>query len=153
MWLPLDLSWQATVATWHEGWELNSCPLKENSPYSFCFFVFLFFNIYLFYVKRAWDPIIDGYKSPCSCWELNSWPLEEQLVLLTTELSLQPQSVFLTPEPSLQTFLFFFLVRWGFTLYLTQAGFELCASQDGLKVTEFLIWPPGITDPCHHTEL
>jgi hypothetical protein len=26
-------------------------------------------------------PITDGCKSPCGCWELNSGPLEEQLVL------------------------------------------------------------------------
>ena len=29
----------------------------------------------------------------CSCWELNSGPLEMQSVLLTTEPSLQPQSL------------------------------------------------------------
>ena len=27
---------------------------------------------------------------PCGCWDLNSWPLEEQSVLLPTEPSLQP---------------------------------------------------------------
>jgi len=40
--------------------------------------------------KRASDPITDGYEPPCGCWELNSGPLEEQLVLLTTEPSGQP---------------------------------------------------------------
>jgi hypothetical protein len=40
--------------------------------------------------KRASDPIIDGCKPPCGCWELNSGPLEEQPVLLTAEPSLQP---------------------------------------------------------------
>jgi hypothetical protein len=39
--------------------------------------------------KRAADPITDGCESPCGCWELNSGPLEEQSVLITTELSLQ----------------------------------------------------------------
>jgi hypothetical protein len=29
------------------------------------------------------DPITDGFKPPCGCWELNSGPLEEQSVLLT----------------------------------------------------------------------
>ena len=29
----------------------------------------------------------------CGCWELNSGLLEEQLVLLTAESSLQPQSI------------------------------------------------------------
>ena len=36
--------------------------------------------------------IMDGTftgKPPCGCWELNSGPLEEQSVLLTTEPSLQ----------------------------------------------------------------
>ena len=40
--------------------------------------------------KRTPDLITDGYEPPCGCWELNSGPLEEQSVLLTTEPSLQP---------------------------------------------------------------
>jgi hypothetical protein len=44
--------------------------------------------------KRASDSITDGCEPPCSCWELNSGPLEEQSVLLTTEPSLQPQLTF-----------------------------------------------------------
>ena len=35
------------------------------------------------------DPITDGCEPPRGCWELNSGPLEEQLVLLTAEPSLQ----------------------------------------------------------------
>jgi hypothetical protein len=42
--------------------------------------------------KRASDPITDGSESPWGSWELNSGPLVEQSVLLTTEPSLQPQS-------------------------------------------------------------
>jgi hypothetical protein len=38
----------------------------------------------------ASDPITDGCEPPCGCWDLNSEPLEEQLVFLTTEPSLQP---------------------------------------------------------------
>jgi len=63
--------------------------------------VFLFFlrDLFIYYVysvlsacipagqKRASDPITDGCELPCGCWELNSGPLEEQTVLLTT---LQP---------------------------------------------------------------
>jgi hypothetical protein len=41
--------------------------------------------------KRASDLIIDGCEPPCGCWDLNSGPLEEQLVLLTAEPSLQPK--------------------------------------------------------------
>ena len=41
--------------------------------------------------KRAsLDPITDGCKPLRGCWELNSEPLREQSVLLTTEPSLQP---------------------------------------------------------------
>jgi hypothetical protein len=40
--------------------------------------------------KRATELIIDDYKSPCGGWELNSGPLEEQPVLLTTEPSVRP---------------------------------------------------------------
>ena len=41
--------------------------------------------------KTAPDLIPDGCEPPCGCWELNSGPLEEQTMLLTTEPSLQPQ--------------------------------------------------------------
>ena len=40
--------------------------------------------------KRTSDHTIDGYGPLHWCWELNSGPLEEQTVLLTTEPSLQP---------------------------------------------------------------
>ena len=40
--------------------------------------------------KRASDLIMDGCEPPRVCWDLNSGPSEEQLVLLTTEPSLQP---------------------------------------------------------------
>jgi hypothetical protein len=37
--------------------------------------------------KRASDPITDDCDPPRGCWELNSGPPEEQLVLLTTKPS------------------------------------------------------------------
>jgi hypothetical protein len=37
------------------------------------------------------DPITDGCKLPCGCWDLNLGPPEEQLALLTAEPSLQPK--------------------------------------------------------------
>ena len=40
--------------------------------------------------NRAPDLIIDDCEPPCGGWELNSGPLEEQPVLLTSEPSLQP---------------------------------------------------------------
>ena len=39
--------------------------------------------------------IMSGCEPPCGCWELNSEPLEEQLVLLTAEPSHQPPYCFL----------------------------------------------------------
>ena len=62
--------------------------------------LFIYLFIYLVFIdlheciyagqKRAPDLIIGGYEPPCGCWELNSGPLEEQPVLLTSEPSLQP---------------------------------------------------------------
>ena len=40
--------------------------------------------------KKARDFITDGCEPLCGCWGLNSGPLKEQLVLLTSEPSLQP---------------------------------------------------------------
>ena len=40
--------------------------------------------------KRVPDLITDGSEPPCGCWDLNSGPLEEQAMLLTSEPSLQP---------------------------------------------------------------
>jgi hypothetical protein len=41
----------------------------------------------------ASDLIMDGCEPPCGCWDLNSGPSEEQSVLLTAELSLQPLTI------------------------------------------------------------
>jgi hypothetical protein len=40
--------------------------------------------------KRVLDLIKDGCEPPCSCWDLNSRPSEEQSVLLTAKPSHQP---------------------------------------------------------------
>ena len=37
--------------------------------------------------------VADGGELPCGCWELNPGSLEEQLVLLTAEPSLQPHLI------------------------------------------------------------
>ena len=60
-----------------------------------CFLCFFLSFIYLFYVSentvavfrhtRRGHPITDGYEPPCGCWKLNSRPLEEKTVLLTSE--------------------------------------------------------------------
>ena len=44
--------------------------------------------------KKPSNPITDGCEPSCGCWELNSRPLEEQSVLLTTKPSLQPSKNF-----------------------------------------------------------
>jgi hypothetical protein len=59
--------------------------------------------------RRASDSITDGCEPPCGCWELNSGPLEEQSVLLTTEPSLQPSS---------SSSFFFFSFSFFFFIYL-----------------------------------
>ena len=62
-----------------------------------CVFVYLIRvhqNCLQTHQKRALDPITGGCESPCVCWELNSGPLEEQSLLLTTESSLQPKIKF-----------------------------------------------------------
>jgi hypothetical protein len=76
--------------------EVLSCPSKSPLICQNPAFLF-FFKIYLFTYfkcalsthtpacqKRASDPITDGCEPPCGCWELNSGPLEEQSVLLTS---------------------------------------------------------------------
>jgi hypothetical protein len=43
--------------------------------------------------KRASDAISDNCEPPCGCWKLNSGPLEEQSVLLTTRKPSQPKNL------------------------------------------------------------
>ena len=43
-------------------------------------------SVFIQHQKRASDSIKDGCEPPCGCRELNSGPLKEQLLLLTTEL-------------------------------------------------------------------
>jgi hypothetical protein len=84
---------EATRIPWKQG--ITLLPFKDHI---FCFCLFVFLKIYLWMStlsacipachKRLSDHSIDG-EPPCGCWELNSRPLEEQPVLLTTELSLQ----------------------------------------------------------------
>ena len=38
---------------------------------------------------------MDGCEPPCGCWEMNSGPLEEQPMLLTSEPPLQPFFIYL----------------------------------------------------------
>jgi hypothetical protein len=58
--------------------------------------------------------LMDGCEPSCSCWELNSGPLEKQPVLLTAEPSLQPFDSFKRRE---KLSVAFNLSAWG-----TEAG-------------------------------
>ena len=49
--------------------------------------------------------VVHAHNELCGCWELNSGPLVEQLVLLTSEPSLQPQNA---------VFLFYMCECFGF---------------------------------------
>jgi hypothetical protein len=73
--------------------------------------------------KRVSDPITDGCEPPCGSWELNSEPLEEQSVLVTSEPSLQPKRHILF-------FFFSFFFFWFF-----EKGF-LCVA---LAVLELIL--------------
>jgi hypothetical protein len=72
-------------------------------PCSFKYIFFLKFSLCIWvhcsylqtHQKRASDPITDGCEPPCGCWDLNSGPLEEQSVLLTTGTTLQPYQTYL----------------------------------------------------------
>ena len=60
------------------------------------FLSFFFFSLHCSclqtHQKRASNFITDGCEPLCGCWDLNSGPLEEQLVLLTAETSHQPHT-------------------------------------------------------------
>ena len=63
--------------------------------------------------KRAPEPITDRCEPPCGCWELNSGPLEEQAMLLTSEPSLQPS------QPILFKTDCFLILKWYFLFKLS----------------------------------
>ena len=46
-------------------------------------------GIYACQKRHSDGPFIDGHDPPCSCWELNLGPLEEQSLFLATKLSHQ----------------------------------------------------------------
>jgi hypothetical protein len=67
-------------------------------PIDDCDFILLSTLHHQTHQKRASDIITDGCEPPCSFWDLNSEPSEEQPVLLTTEPSHQPQDPVLKNE-------------------------------------------------------
>jgi hypothetical protein len=50
----------------------------------------MYMNTLLLSSDTPEDPIIGGCELLCDCWKLNSGPLEEQSVLLTTKPCYQP---------------------------------------------------------------
>ena len=98
---PVFLSWQISSIRPVQlfpslfGWKSG---LLASSQHYILFIVYMFVSVWACTrvcsnwsgQKRALYPITDGCEQPCGCWELNSGPLEEQSVLLTTEPSLQP---------------------------------------------------------------
>ena len=72
------------------SWKFNVL----HSVFKRIFYVYEFCSCPQTHQKRASDPTTDGHEPLCGCWKLNSGPLKEQSVLLTSELSLQ-SSLFL----------------------------------------------------------
>ena len=81
------------------GWGV--LPQRENFLFvlffKYLFIVYIAFCLHVFQQAKggALDLIIDGSEPPCGCWKLNSGPLEEQPVLLTSESSLQTKEIFI----------------------------------------------------------
>ena len=53
----------------------------------------MFMCTYVLPAKSSGTGVKDTCELPCGCWELNPGPLEEQLVLLTTNPFLQLQHI------------------------------------------------------------
>jgi hypothetical protein len=85
--------WSRPLAALVENW--LSVPRTLIHKSSFFLFVCLFFKIYLFIICKYTvavfrhsrrvesDLVTDGCEPPCSCWDLNSGPSEEQSGALT----------------------------------------------------------------------
>jgi hypothetical protein len=109
--------------------------------------------------KRAPDLTAGGCGSPCGCWDLNSGPLEEQTVLLTSESSLQALLACLS-ACSLARSLSLSLCYMPSCLYHSEPkpllqgqinpfSLELLFLECYLK-TQFFSWVPGCS-ACMHT--
>lgn len=67
--------------------------------YEFCLTMSVVYT-YLAETRRLRSPktgVPEDFEWPCECWEWNLDPLEEHLVLLTAEMSLQPQVYIFSP--------------------------------------------------------
>lgn len=70
----------------------------------------------------SWNAVLDSWKPSCGCWERNEGPLEEQLMLLTVELSLQSLLTLARTPPSAAP---------GVLLGPEQRRFRVCTSTHG----------------------
>jgi hypothetical protein len=99
--LSLSLSLSAFLLIWIQEFVNITDFLKEPILFFFKGLFILYICVYTFVVFRHTRrghqiPITDGCEPPCGRWEVNSGPLEEYSVLLTTEKSLElPKNQFL----------------------------------------------------------
>lgn len=73
-----------------------------------------------------------NYEPPCECWELNLGPLEKQQVLLSIELSLQPQDdiSILNSASELLWFLYLYLIC---LLYISTLGLSSDTPEESIR--------------------
>ena len=84
-----------TLLGWDDGSVNRVVMTQAGKSFFFLRFIYLLciqssVCMYTYSQMMVQDLITDGCDPPCSCWTLNSGPLEEQPVLLTSEPSLQP---------------------------------------------------------------
>ena len=91
--------------------EISLC-VFANWCLLFGLFVCLFVCLFL---------ITGGCEPPCGCWDLNSWPPEEQSVLLTTEPPHQLNDI------NTKSLLFMFLNSSSFIFLFSTPYLELCS--------------------------
>jgi hypothetical protein len=96
-----------SLESWQCSFSFFPVPSPCKSSPSHWPLAFFFLKIYLFHVceytvavfrhtrRGHWIPITDGHELPCGFLELNSWPLEEQSVLLTSHLSSPGAGIFI----------------------------------------------------------
>ena len=76
-------------------WSFNSpvqSPQRISLLFKYLFILYMWVLCFCLQAQqeRTLDPITESCEPLCGCWELNSDPLEEQSVLLTTEPSISP---------------------------------------------------------------
>ena len=118
MWLlDFELSTSGRAVTALNSWAISPAILPFLKKKSSLFILPILVSSLQTHHKRESDPITDGCEPLYYCWALNSGPLEGQLVLLTSERSLQPArlSFFYVSHLSLSSvprlWVFIFMIR------------------------------------------